>query len=56
MIDPRDFVVAETLKNGIAVAIRHLRADDRERMRTAVGQLSPETIYTRFFSHRKTLT
>jgi GNAT superfamily N-acetyltransferase len=56
MADPRDFAVAETLKNGLPVTIRHLRADDRERLRTAVGQLTPETIYTRLFSHRTTVT
>jgi GNAT superfamily N-acetyltransferase len=56
MADPRDFVVTDTLRNGLPVTIRHLRADDRERMRAAVGKLAPETIYTRLFSHRATLT
>jgi len=56
MSDPRDFAVTETLRNGIAVTIRALRADDRERMATAVRNLDRESIYTRFFSYRTELT
>jgi len=56
MSDPRDFAVTETLRNGVAVTIRALRADDRERMATAVRNLDPESIYTRVFSYRTQLT
>jgi RimJ/RimL family protein N-acetyltransferase len=56
MTDPRDFCRSDTLKNGVAVTIRHLRADDRQRVVKAVGQLDPDSIYTRLFSHRKELT
>lgn len=44
------------LKNGTAVTLRLLRADDRDRMAKAVRGLDPQTIYTRLFSHRKELT
>jgi len=54
--DPDGFTSAETLKNGLAVTIRHLRPDDRDRVARAVGQLDPQSIYTRLFSHRKALT
>ena len=56
MSDPRDFTCAETLKNGLAVTIRHLRADDRERIAKAVRQLDRESVYTRLFSYRNELT
>ena len=53
MSDPRDFAVTETLRNGVTVTIRALRADDRERMANAVRNLDRESIYTRFFSYRE---
>ena len=56
MTDPRDFTCAETLRNGLAVTIRHLRADDRERIAKAVRQLDRESVYTRLFSYRNELT
>jgi len=56
MNDPRDFRCADTLRNGLAVTIRHLRADDRERIAKAVRQLDRESIYTRLFSYRSELT
>jgi GNAT superfamily N-acetyltransferase len=56
MTDPRDFACAETLRNGLAVTIRHLRADDRARIAKAVRQLDRESIYTRLFSYRNELT
>ena len=45
-----------TLKNGMVVTLRPLRADDRQRVAEAVHGLDPQTIYTRLFSHRKELT
>ena len=56
MIDPRAFTCAETLRNGLAVTIRHLRSDDRERIANAVRQLERESVYTRLFSYRNELT
>jgi len=56
MTDPRDFIYAETLKNGLAVTIRSLRADDREMIAKAVRQIDRESVYTRLFSYRNELT
>jgi len=56
MTDPQSFTCAETLRNGLAVTIRHLRADDRERIAKAVRQLDRESVYTRLFSYRNELT
>lgn len=56
MIDPREYVAAETLKDGLAVTIRALRPDDRARVARAVRGLDRESIYFRLFSYRKELT
>jgi GNAT superfamily N-acetyltransferase len=56
MTGPSDFAVSETLRNGLAVTIRALRPDDRERMAAAIGKLDRESIYTRLFSYRNELT
>jgi RimJ/RimL family protein N-acetyltransferase len=56
MIDPSRFAVAETLRNGLAVTIRAVRTDDRDRMVAAFQKLERETIYARFFSYKNELT
>jgi GNAT superfamily N-acetyltransferase len=50
------FPKKEQLRNGLAVTIRPLRADDRERMAAAVRKLDRESIYFRLFSYRTELT
>ena len=56
MGDLRAYACAETLRNGLAVTIRALRPDDRERMAAAVRKLDRESIYMRLFSYRSALT
>jgi GNAT superfamily N-acetyltransferase len=56
MVDAANYAQAETLKNGTAVRIRSIRADDKKRISEAFKNLEPESIYTRFFHHKKTLT
>jgi RimJ/RimL family protein N-acetyltransferase len=56
VIDPRDYVATETLKSGLAVTIRALRPEDRERVAQAVRGLDRDSIYFRLFSYRKELT
>jgi GNAT superfamily N-acetyltransferase len=56
MPDTREHSWVETLRDGLAVTIRELRADDRERMAAAVRALDRESIYFRFFSYRSELT
>ena len=55
-IDPRNYVAADTLKDGTAITIRAIRPDDSGRVLTAFAQLDPASIYTRFFGHRRQLT
>jgi RimJ/RimL family protein N-acetyltransferase len=56
MVDARNFAVAETLKNGVAVTIRAVRPDDKARVVAAFQQLDPESIYTRFFQAKASLS
>ncbi len=56
MIEPPDFTCTETLKNGLAVTIRTMRPDDRDRVAAAVRKLGKESVYLRLFSSRKELT
>ena len=56
VIDPRQYSVKDTLKNGTAVTIRAARPDDRERLISAFEKLDPETVYRRFFEYKEALT
>jgi L-amino acid N-acyltransferase YncA len=56
MIDARSYSVEETLKNGTAVRIRGVRADDKQRISEAFRNLETESIYKRFFQYKKALT
>ena len=55
-ISAADYVAAETLKNGLAVSVRALRPDDREKVAAAVRSLDRQSIYYRLFGHRGELT
>jgi GNAT superfamily N-acetyltransferase len=56
MTDARNYSVEETLKNGTAVRIRGVRADDKKRISEAFRNLETESIYKRFFQYKKALT
>ncbi len=56
MVDAANYSVIETLKNGTVVSIRSIRADDKNRLAEAFRNLEAESIYTRFFSHKKGLS
>src|SRR5262245_8001398 len=56
MAGPTDYLVSETLRNGLAVTIRALRADDREKVASAIRELDRDSIYMRLFSYRTQLT
>ena len=56
MVDAANYNHVETLKNGIKVRIRSIRPDDKKRLVEAFKNLDPESIYTRFFYHKKMLT
>ena len=52
LADPEQDV---TLRNGASVRIRGIRPDDELRLVALCGQLSPRTVYQRFFSFRRLL-
>jgi RimJ/RimL family protein N-acetyltransferase len=56
LIDAAKYKTNETLKNGISVKIRSIRADDKERIAEAFRNLESESIYTRFFQQKKGLS
>jgi len=56
MIDAANYDEAVTLKNGMRANIRSIRPDDKNRLVEAFKNLDPESIYTRFFHHKKMLT
>jgi RimJ/RimL family protein N-acetyltransferase len=53
---PSPFRQLSALRDGRPVLIRAARADDRERLVTAFTGLDRQTIYTRYFSYRKSLS
>lgn len=56
MKDPCSFTCAETLRNGLAVTLRAMRPEDRNRVAGAVGKLDRHSVYSRLFSNRTELT
>jgi RimJ/RimL family protein N-acetyltransferase len=56
MIDASRFEVSERLKNGIIVLIRAIRPDDKAGVAAAFGKLDPESVYTRYFRAKDSLS
>ena len=56
MDDAREFRAEATLKNGTPVVIRAVHPDDRERLSTAFEKLGPQSVFTRFFGRKSSLT
>lgn len=53
MTDARNYKAQETLKNGLQVTIRAIRADDREALIAALKGLDERTLYYRFFGAKQ---
>ncbi len=51
--DDRGFSAQVVLRDGTLATLRLMRPDDRERLVAAFATLDRESIYVRFFSHRK---
>jgi len=56
MADSATFDLGETLRNGLTVRIRALRADDRQRLAAAFRLLDRDTVYRRLFAFKNELT
>ena len=56
MIDARNYIAADTLKDGTPVTIRAIGENDRSGLLTAFETLDRELVYTRFFTYKRGLT
>jgi RimJ/RimL family protein N-acetyltransferase len=56
MVNAREFEVTETLRNGVNVKIRAIRPADKAGVVEAFGKLDPESIYTRLFQAKGSLS
>ena len=56
MMDPATYDESATLKSGLKIRIRAVRPDDKARILEAFMNLEAESIYTRFFTIKKTLS
>jgi RimJ/RimL family protein N-acetyltransferase len=55
-MDASNYSQTATLRNGSRVKVRSIRPDDKPRLLAAFKNLDPESVYTRFFYHKKMLT
>jgi RimJ/RimL family protein N-acetyltransferase len=53
MLDPADFSVIETLRNGREIEIRAQRRQDRKDLEAALVRMSGESLYRRFFGAKR---
>ena len=53
---PERYEVEETLRDGMTIRIRAIRADDRERLHEAFAGLSQQSVYYRFMSFKRDLS
>src|SRR5262252_6445855 len=56
MVDAANYAATERLRNGAELQIRALRPDDRAEMLAAVGRLSKEALYRRFFAPKRSFS
>jgi GNAT superfamily N-acetyltransferase len=56
MIDPKTYNVNETLRNGMLVTFRAIRADDKDAILESFKGLDDDTLYSRFFAPKKYLS
>jgi GNAT superfamily N-acetyltransferase len=56
MIDLRNYIAHVILRDGTSVSIRTIHRDDSGRVLRAFARLGRDSIYTRFFSHKRVLT
>jgi RimJ/RimL family protein N-acetyltransferase len=56
MLDPANYSVIETLRDGRKVEIRAQRPQDGDGFRAAIARMSDESIYRRFFGAKRQFT
>lgn len=56
MLNPASYTATENLRNGSPVEIRAQRPEDRDGLVAAVGRVSADSLYRRFFSRKRELS
>ena len=56
MFDARSYQASEALRDGTLVIVRAIRSNDWSAVLAAFKELDPESVYTRFFTYKKSLT
>jgi len=56
VIDARNYIASETLRDGTPVTVRAIRRDDGSGILAAFDRLDRESVYTRFFTYKKELS
>jgi|SoiMethySBSTD1v2_1073268.scaffolds.fasta_scaffold1163865_2 GNAT superfamily N-acetyltransferase len=56
MIDTRHYAAPDKLKDGTPVVVRSIRGQDREPIAAAFKSTDPQSVYMRFFTHKKELS
>ena len=56
MIEANNFEETETLNSGVTVKMRAIRPSDKAGIADAFGKLDPESVYTRFFHAKGSLS
>jgi RimJ/RimL family protein N-acetyltransferase len=56
VVDPRNYIAKEFLRDGTDVTIRAIRPEDRTKLLEAFKELDRDSVYRRFFSPKKELT
>jgi GNAT superfamily N-acetyltransferase len=52
----KDYHAVEHLKNGMSITVRAIRPEDKDKINEAFRNLEQESIYTRFFAHKRALS
>jgi len=52
-VDPAKYSVTELLRDGSRIEIRALQPADRDELQSAVGRMSDESLYRRFFTPKR---
>jgi GNAT superfamily N-acetyltransferase len=56
MLEPGNYRIIETLRDGREIEIRALRPEDGDGLRAAIGRMSDESLHRRFFGAKRYFT
>jgi RimJ/RimL family protein N-acetyltransferase len=56
MLDAKNYIAQETLKNGVEVTVRAIKPSDKDNFQAAFNALDERSIYLRFFTDNKSFS